>query len=63
MLAISSSVRWIAIFCVALCSMLPVHSQTQVHEVTIRSHWGGLGPRADATVVITRSKNLYKRDD
>ena len=38
-------------------------AQNHVRQITIRSHWGGLGPRADATIVITANQNGYKRDD
>src|SRR5579863_1999416 len=37
-------------------------AQNRVRQITIRSHWGGLGPRADATIVITADGNEYKRD-
>lgn len=37
-------------------------AQNHVRQITIRSHWGGLGPRADATIVITAAQNEYKRD-
>jgi hypothetical protein len=37
-------------------------AQNRVRQITIRSHWGGLGPRADATIVITADRNEYKRD-
>jgi hypothetical protein len=37
-------------------------AENHARQVTIRSCWGGLGPRADATIFITRSKDAYKRD-
>jgi hypothetical protein len=37
------------------------HSQSRVRQITIRSHWGGLGPRADATIVITRTQGGYEQ--
>jgi hypothetical protein len=56
--------RGITAFCLALGSLLPVYSQNQVRQITIRSLWGGLGPHADTTILITRDQNRhqYMRD-
>jgi hypothetical protein len=39
------------------------HSQSRVRQITIRSHWGGLGPRADATIDVTRTQSGYQQNE
>jgi hypothetical protein len=63
MSGMSSSARWIAILCLVSFSLHLASGQDRVRQVTIRSRWGGLGPHSDATIVITRAQNGYKRED
>lgn len=62
MFVMTSSARRIVVLCLALVSLLPAHAEQQVRQIKIHSHWGGLGPRADATITITRTEKGYKRD-
>jgi WG containing repeat len=62
MSVMSSWVRWVGVLFLALGSAFPAHARQRVREITIRSHWGGLGPRADATITVTRSGDRYIRD-
>lgn len=53
---------WIGVPCVALSSVIPAQSQLEIRQIKIRSHWGGLGPRADADIAITRTGGSYRQN-
>ena len=56
-----SPTRWIVLLCLPFLSILPIHAQTHVRQITIRSRWGGLspGPPPDSTILITANQNSY----
>lgn len=55
----ASSTRWSAVLCFAIIFLFSVQAQGQIHQIAIRSSWGGLGPHADTTIVITPSRDGY----
>src|SRR5215468_7556975 len=57
--------RWLEFVLIAIlstCSGNASQAKKDVRQISIKSHWGGLGPRQDATVTILREQNSYSRN-
>lgn len=57
--------RWLGFILITILSTYfgnAAQAKKDVRQISIKSHWGGLGPRQDATVTILREQNSYKRN-